>query len=626
MSDGELTTADSQSTTLFATTTVVAVVIAVAVTIGRKVRQRRWLFSIIPEKKPFESLPMPPLVSWLTGHLSLFGRFFKETVVNDKVDPLFVEYTNKYGQCGIWLGPKKAVVVTQAEDAQTVLAAEYYRKPAPFLARHGHFFLGAKNIGFLQGREWRQNRSAIIRSISPASTLENARRAMLDVANTFVLSCKDKITGSDKNYIESPIENFMKMITIDIFAKSSLGVDLGCSRTLQASPIAVAFDHLLDELTTRILDPFNPFNYFYSLPTDRNCKHHQERAVVRSFLEDLIHERRQQLCDSTRSSSSPSRTSSSETSSKHDVLANLMHVESENKTMNSKNKKNTSNNSSSSSRDDVIDQTLDDTLMALLFAGYDTTSITLTYAMWSVSQHPEVEEKCLEEISHAKKAYGSSRTRESMERNHTDVNDKEKTGLDPNDLVYCRAVIMETLRLYPPAGMTTRHLTKPIKLRGDTTIPTGSAALVYIEHIQRSERHFPRPNDFVPERWVQKKSNTKDMPGVSNPSRQLWEERFTTSDKSSQSSSISRQEEDDEVDITIAPADRSAFLAFSAGGRACPGTKFALQESSLVLATLLLDLTFTPSQIDYVLNPVRKGLIQHPDDGIPMTIKIRCND
>jgi cytochrome P450 len=572
--------------------------VTTTVVVGLVTVLRQWRNNIL-QKKPFENLPMPPVTSTVLGHLSTFARFFKETCVHPDRQPIMAEWVNEYGQVGIWLGPRKTVLVTHAEDAQTVLTAEYFRKGAPFMAKHGRSFLGPKNIGFLHGREWRKNRSAIIRSLSPSSTLENSRRAMLEVANIFVDSCKGKI-GTDK-YIVSPIESYMKMITIDIFAKSSLDVDLGCTRELQPSPIAIAFDFLLDELTTRILDPFNPVNFFYSLPTQRNRKHKRERSVVRRFLEGLIHERREQLSSSANNSSTTTNINS-----KQDVLSNLIQVENETATENT-------------GDDQSIDQTLDDTLMALLFAGYDTTSITLTYAFWCVSQDPEVEAKCLEEIRHAAVVATSGAS--------------DKDGLDPNDLLYCRAVMLETLRLYPPAGLTTRFLTKPITLSGGLTVPKGSAAMVYIEYIQRNERHFPMAEKFIPERWVQRNENDSSC-------GRLWEERFPNSPSSdpittiatpantkssidpSSSSSLSSPSHSNGIEIAVPAADRSAFLAFSAGGRSCPGMKFALQESVLVLATLLLDLKF--ETVDgYVLHPVRKGLIQHPDDGLPMKISLR---
>ncbi|KAI2492064.1 cytochrome p450 [Fragilaria crotonensis] len=74
-----------------------------------------------------------------------------------------------------------------------------------------------------------------------------------------------------------------------------------------------------------------------------------------------------------------------------------------------------------------------DVLMSLLFAGYDTTSITLTYALYHIATFPDVEKTCLAEIAQA-----------------------GVTNLDA--LPYCKGVLLETLRLYPPAIFTSRTL------------------------------------------------------------------------------------------------------------------------------------------------------------------------
>jgi cytochrome P450 family 3 subfamily A len=36
--------------------------------------------------------------------------------------------------------------------------------------------------------------------------------------------------------------------------------------------------------------------------------------------------------------------------------------------------------------------------LGLLFAGYETSSVALTYILYLLSQHPEDEAKCLEEV------------------------------------------------------------------------------------------------------------------------------------------------------------------------------------------------------------------------------------
>jgi cytochrome P450 len=554
----------------------------------------RW-YRRLMERKPFPELPMPPSTSPL-GHLKLFQTMFKDPPLDDKAPPSILQYTNEYGQVGIWV-LRPTLMVTHYEDARTVLAAEYHRKSPGLLAKHARKFLGDKNIGLLEGRDWRIHRSAILRSLNPASILETARGSMIDVAQTFTTSLTQKIFSRDD--VSSPsmvlaVEPLMKMITIDIFARTNLSVDLGCCHTLKASPIAEAFDFLLDSFKDRLLSPMHPLNYFYFIPTTRNLRHEKEHQLIRSFLYNLIQERKLL------------QTKSGFKDEHQDVLSNLLQAN-----LNAKEAGMKAGEMGAAKEALDFDESMDDTLMALLFAGYDTTSITLTYALFCVAQNPEIEERCLKEIW-AICGRSSGRDDEG-----TTIQD-----LDPRTLVYCRGVLLETLRIYPPAGLTTRFLKKPIKLRGGFVAPSGCAVVVPIEMIQRSERHFERPTEFIPERWV-KKVKKRDVDGCR--SYEMWEERL---DKVEEPSCTSRDDNKvagapipSDVDA-VAPAKRSAFLAFSSGARSCPGSKFAIQEAILVFAILLRRFKFE-SLPDYVLKPVRKGVVQHPNDGIPMTITVR---
>jgi cytochrome P450 len=80
--------------------------------------------------------------------------------------------------------------------------------------------------------------------------------------------------------------------------------------------------------------------------------------------------------------------------------------------------------------------------MALLFAGYATTSSTLTYALYIISQHPELEEFILAEFNAA----------DSLDT--------------PYQLQYVQGVLYETLRLFPPGTAVTRFDQKPMQLQG----------------------------------------------------------------------------------------------------------------------------------------------------------------
>lgn len=75
----------------------------------------------------------------------------------------------------------------------------------------------------------------------------------------------------------------------------------------------------------------------------------------------------------------------------------------------------------------------------------------------------------------------------------------------------------------------------------------------------------------------------------------------------------------------IPAANRKAFLAFSGGARSCPGQNFALQEAVVVLFNLRRAFEFR-TQPDYEVEPIRRGLVQHPRGGMPMTIRPRILD
>lgn len=349
---------------------------------------RTILLRRIKFKKPFKDLPTPPDPHWLFGHLSLLRSF-----QNPRKGPkALLDHCNEYGQIGIWIGFKPVLFVTQAEDARTILNHEYIRQTPKILSKHATMFLGKNNIGQLQGQEWRLHRRAIHQSMTP-SVLAESRQTMVDAVHTLVESIKNRMKETSSSLLEIDVEPLMKMITIDIFGMTALNIDLGCCKNLKPSPIANAFEFLLEELTKRIFeDPLSIPNRLYSLPTVRNRRHKQQRTLLRNFLSARIQDKKEK--NDTKD---------------NDLLSNLLAAHG--------NIDNTGRTS---------EQTLNDTLLALLFAGYDTTSITLTYALYLLARNPNVAKLCLEEIT-------------SLPL-HAPV----------KELVYCRAVLYETLRLYPP--------------------------------------------------------------------------------------------------------------------------------------------------------------------------------
>lgn len=168
------------------------------------------------------------------------------------------------------------------------------------------------------------------------------------------------------------------------------------------------------------------------------------------------------------------------------------------------------------------DQELRDHLMTFFLAGHETTALALTYTLVLLDRHPDVEKRLREEIT-------------------TVLGQAEPSAADLPRLPFARAVILEAMRLYPPAWAIGREALEDMTVAG-MRIPKGGQLwmLQWINH--RDPRYFPEPLRFKPERWL------------------------------------------DGLERTL---PRFAYYPFGGGHRICIGNHFAMMEAILAMITLL---------------------------------------
>jgi cytochrome P450 len=151
-----------------------------------------------------------------------------------------------------------------------------------------------------------------------------------------------------------------------------------------------------------------------------------------------------------------------------------------------------------------------------------------------------------------------------------------KSTLDgSNNLPFINACFWEALRCYPPTTITARNLDRKLVLDMDgkqRVIPKGSRVAFSIYWINRSERNFPRPDEYLPERWVQKEQGE-------------WVQRTSKNDSGE----------------GVAVGRRSFMLSFSAGARNCVGQPLALRMIPTLLAVLLRSFEFELADPAYEL-------------------------
>jgi cytochrome P450 len=134
----------------------------------------------------------------------------------------------------------------------------------------------------------------------------------------------------------------------------------------------------------------------------------------------------------------------------------------------------------------MSDVQLRDEAVTMLLAGHETTALTLTYAVYSLSEHPEV----------------AARVRAELDR---ELGGRPATSADLPRLKYLDAVMRETLRLYPPAYVVGREVAQPFSVGGYTLDP-GVEVMVSPFAVQRDPKLYEDPERFRPERWLEQRA------------------------------------------------------------------------------------------------------------------------
>jgi cytochrome P450 len=192
-------------------------------------------------------------------------------------------------------------------------------------------------------------------------------------------------------------------------------------------------------------------------------------------------------------------------------------------------------------------------LLTLLEAGHETTSRALTWTLYLLARAPEWQNRLREEVLAV-------------------ANNGPLTADHLPSLRLTQQVLKEAMRLYPPAPFMSRHLMKPLVLRGES-IPAGAMIMVSIYAIHRHRRLWTDPDRFDPMRFA--------------PERE-------------------------------ATLPRNQFMPFGAGPRICLGAAFAMAEATIVLASLLRGARFEWDG-RHEPQPVSRVTLQ-PQGGMPLRV------
>jgi cytochrome P450 len=480
-------------------------------------------------------LTCPEKCHLLLGHVSMFGGNKLEGTQELMVDNADEDGLSCfYFLNSLWMG------VTKAEHLKEVYMASSDRLPNP-LDHHVMRTVGYKSLLLTNGDEWKVQRHIISKAFRWESLQEMV--TTMNETGLRLVAALEKASRSSSTVNITPI---MKLATLDVIGETAFGFRFdslasflegtgGSGQHNRGVELAEAVQFLNEEFPRRVFtETMNPFAQFYWLPCAANTKHRRSRQLVLDTLKDIIDARRRAVKEGGQCFK--------------DMLSHVLDAHDDD------------------TNQGLDDESLNDNLFTLLFAGFETSSIVLTYLFYIVAKYPEVEAKCVGEIGRVLGKGGLPSHQDLM------VN-----------LPYCHAVVQETLRLYPPAPVTTRSLSKPLTLASEgkskpVTLPAGCYVMIPIYQINRSPRNYSNPEEFIPERFLPD---------------------------------------------NIHSINRYANITFSAGGRDCIGRRFAVLEQMSLFVVVLQRLKFRLSKPDYVVKPITLGLMQCPEGGMPLFVERR---
>jgi len=278
--------------------------------------------------------------------------------------------------------------------------------------------------------------------------------------------------------------------------------------------IAPSLETLLRYASKTLLNPLTPPLY---VPTPANQKFKRALGIIDDVIYGIIDQRR--IASST-----------------HNDLLDML--------LNARDDK---------SGEKMTDRQIRDEVITIFSAGHETTANLLSWTLYLLARHPDVLAKLHQELDGL-------------------VQGKIPNAEDLQQLSYTRAVLNESMRLRPPAGILLRKVNKNTEVDG-YFLKAGRLAIFSIFNLHHHADFWPRPDQFDPERFL------------------------------------------------IPENRRFSFMPFGTGERICIANHFALMEAQLLLSMIVQHCDLQLLNTDEV--EIELAVALRPKGGIPVRIKQR---
>ena len=293
-----------------------------------------------------------------------------------------------------------------------------------------------------------------------------------------MVECSERMLEGWREGQTRDVHADMMRVTMEIVVRTLFGSGVSDE---DATAVSDAFNVAIDEIAVRFQRPFKIPDW---IPVPSNVRFNRAVRELDRLMYGLIRERR----------------ASAERGS--DLLSMLVDTKDDNGEV-------------------MTDKQLRDEAITLFLAGHETTAIALSWTWYLLSENPAAAAKLHEELDRV--LAGRAPTVEDLPR-----------------LEYANRVVLESMRLYPPAYAFGREALEDCEVAG-YRVPKGSSVFMMPWILHRDARWFPNPEAFDPDRW--QGDFAKRLPAF-------------------------------------------AYLPFGGGPRRCIGNSFAMMEAVLLLASI----------------------------------------
>lgn len=388
--------------------------------------------------------------------------------------------------CFFWLSYIPNIIIISAEAVEKVIAGSKNIEKG-FTYNWLHSWLGT---GLLtsHGVKWKSRRKLLTPSFH------------FDILKDFLVVFNEQsqllIKILDKQ-LKQPWIDIVTPVTLcslDIICETTLGVSIGAQNNSESEYVQ-AVQRASEVVMQRFVYPLY-FSELYFQMTPTGFQNRKDIKLLHSFTRSVITDKKNKLLSGSEICSN----------TKRKALMDLLleqHI----------------------SKQALTEEDIREEIDTFAFEGHDTTSMGISWALYLIGLHKDVQEKVHTELD---RIFGDDYQRSV----NTD---------DLKDMEYLDRVLKESQRLYPSVPMISRKLSHDVTL-GNHTIPKGVGVFIPIYLLHRDEAVFPNPEKFDPDRFLP------------------------------------------EISAKRAPF---SYIPFSAGPRNCIGQRFAIMEEKVVVASIL---------------------------------------